>query len=102
MRYLIIIIFFILACSKPNKYSLTGNVNLNDDDKVFLVQMKDNRPVLIDSTSVVSGEFKFSDSINFPEMHYLFFEKITGNIPFVLEPGNIKIDVYKDSLRSSK
>ena len=24
------------------------------------------------------------------------------NIPFVLEPGNIKIDVYKDSLRSSK
>ena len=35
MRYLIIIIFFILSCSKPNKYSLTGNVNLNDDDKVF-------------------------------------------------------------------
>jgi len=102
MRYLIIIIFFILSCSKPNKYSLTGNVNLNDDDKVFLVQMKDNRPVLIDSTSVVSGEFKFSDSINFPDMHYLFFEKITGNIPFVLEPGNIKIDVYKDSLRRSK
>ena len=44
--------------------------------KVFLVQMKDNRPVLIDSSTVVSGEFKFSDSINFPEMHYLFFEKL--------------------------
>ena len=78
MRYLIIIIIFILSCSKPSKYSLTGNVDLNDDEKVFLVQMKDNRPVLIDSTSVVSGEFKFSDSINFPDMHYLFFEKITG------------------------
>ena len=35
MRYIIIIIFFILSCSKPNKYSLTGNVNLNDDDKVL-------------------------------------------------------------------
>ncbi len=102
MRYLIIIMFFIISCSKPSKYSLTGNVDLNDDEKVFLVQMKDNRPVLIDSTSVVSGEFKFSDSINFPDMHYLFFEKITGNIPFVLEPGNIQIEVYKDSLRSSK
>ena len=52
MRYLIIITFFILSCSKPSKYSLTGNVDLNDDEKVFLVQMKDNRPVLIDSTSV--------------------------------------------------
>ena len=102
MRYLIIITFFILSCSKPSKYSLTGNVDLNDDEKVFLVQMKDNRPVLIDSTSVANGEFKFSDSINFPDMHYLFFEKITGNIPFVLEPGNIQIEVYKDSLRSSK
>ena len=73
MRYLIIITFFILSCSKPSKYSLTGNVDLNDDEKVFLVQMKDNRPVLIDSTSVVNVEFNFSDSINFPDMHYLFF-----------------------------
>ena len=102
MRYLFIILFLILSCSKPNKYSLTGNVDLNDDEKVFLIQMKDNRPVLIDSSFVVSGEFKFSDSINFSEMHYLFFEKISGNIPFVLEPGNILIDVYTDSLRSSK
>lgn len=101
VRYLIIILFF-FSCSSPNKYSLTGNIELEDNEKVFLVQMKDNRPLLIDSTSVKNGQFKFSDSIYFPEMHYLFFEKVTGNIPFVLEPGNILIDIYKDSIRTSK
>ena len=59
MRYLIIILFFI-SCSSPNKYSLTGNIELEDNEKVFLVQMKDNRPLLIDSTSVKNGQFKFS------------------------------------------
>ena len=101
MRFLLII-FFIVSCSSPSKYSLIGNIELDDNEKVFLVQMKDNRPLLIDSTSVNKGQFMFSDSIYFPEMHYLFFEKISGNIPFVLEPGNILIDIYKDSIRTSK
>ena len=101
MRFLLII-FFIVSCSSPGKYSLIGNIELDDNEKVFLVQMKDNRPLLIDSTIVNKGQFVFSDSIYFPEMHYLFFEKISGNIPFVLEPGNILIDIYKDSIRTSK
>jgi thiol-disulfide isomerase/thioredoxin len=37
-----------------------------------------------------------------PEMHYIFFKNIKGNIPVILEPGNINITVYKDSLRSTK
>ena len=35
-------------------------------------------------------------------MHYIVFENQRENLPVVLEPGTIKVNVYKDSIRSSK
>ena len=46
-------------------------------------------------------KFSFSDTIGFPEMHYLFFKDIMGNIPLILEPGKINLKIFKDSLSSS-
>ena len=45
---------------------------------------------------------KFTDSIVVPEMHYIYFENERENLPLVLEPGTIKIEIFKDSMRSSK
>ena len=102
MKNLLFLSFLILAsCSKKNEYNLSANSDIPDGEMVYLVQYKENVPVLKDSINVLGGNFSFSDSIVVPEMYYLFFKNIRGNVPVVLEPGNIEMTVYKDSLRST-
>ena len=103
MKKLFFLSFLILSsCSNNSNFKLSASSDISDGEMVYLVQYKENIPVLKDSASVVKGNFTFSDSILVPEMHYIFFKNIKGNIPVILEPGNINITVYKDSLRSTK
>jgi thiol-disulfide isomerase/thioredoxin len=103
MKKLFFLSFLILSsCSNNSDFKLSASSDISDGEMVYLVQYKENIPVLKDSASVVKGNFTFSDSILVPEMHYIFFKNIKGNIPVILEPGNINITVYKDSLRSTK
>ncbi|MFL2602519.1 MAG: DUF4369 domain-containing protein [Flavobacteriaceae bacterium] len=98
--FLSFLIFY--SCSNSSDFKLSASSDINDGEMVYLVQYKENIPVLKDSATVVKGNFSFSDSILVPEMHYIFFKNIKGNIPVILEPGNINITVFKDSLRSTK
>ena len=103
MKKLFFLSLLILSsCSNNSDFKLSASSDINDGEMVYLVQYKENIPVLKDSASVVKGNFTFSDSILVPEMHYIFFKNIKGNIPVILEPGNINITLYKDSLRSTK
>ena len=103
MKKIFFLSFLILAsCTNKNEYKLLASSDIPDGEMVYLVQYKDNVPVLKDSINVVNGNFSFSDSIIVPEMYYLFFKKIRGNIPVVLEPGNIEMIISKDSLRSTR
>ena len=101
MKKLILLLFFIISCTS-NDVKIVADSNFNDNEKVFLVQYQDNKPILKDSTIIKNGKFSFSDTIGFPEMHYLFFKDIMGNIPLILEPGKINLKIFKDSLSSSK
>ena len=103
MKKLFFLSLLILSsCSNNSDFKLSASSDISDGEMVYLVQYKENIPVLKDSASVLKGNFTFSDSILVPEMHYIFFKNIKGNIPVILEPGNINITVYKDSLRSTK
>ena len=103
MKKLLILSLIILSsCSNKNEFNLTASSDIDSNEMVYLVQYKENIPVLKDSSNVVEGKFTFSDSIVVPEMYYLFFKNIKGNIPVVLEPGDINLTVFKDSLRSTK
>ena len=101
MKKAVLLIFLFISCSK-NDVKIVADSNFNDNEKVFLVQYLENRPILKDSTLIKNGNFSFTDTITYPEMHYLFFKDIMGNIPIILEPGEIKLKIFKDSLSSSK
>ena len=101
-KILLLLVIVLYSCSNKTEFTLSVSSDIDSDEMAYLVQYKENVPVLKDSMSVVDGKFVFSDSIVVPEMHYIFFKNIKGNIPVVLEPGNINITLYKDSIRSSK
>ena len=100
--FLFLILFVFNSCSNDS-FSVEADTNHSDDLNIFLVKIGDsNFPVVIDSTKVLNGKFSFNDKISIPEMHYIVFENQRENLPVVLEPGTIKVNVYKDSIRSSK
>jgi len=95
------LIFF--GCSNSNTFTLNATTDHENDLKVLLIKIgDDNRPKAIDSTNVVEGKFSFSDSIAVPEMHYIVFDKQRENLPVILEPGEITVKIYKDSVKNSK
>ncbi len=102
--FLLVLVFLSFqACSNNPTFIIEASTDHQDGKKVYLIEIDaTNRPSAIDSTKVVEGKFSFSDSIVIPEMHYVYFEKQRENLPVVLEPGKITIEIYKDSMSSSK
>tara|TARA_B100000780_G_scaffold121457_1_gene85105 strand:+ start:4734 stop:5855 length:1122 start_codon:yes stop_codon:yes gene_type:complete len=104
-RFILLLIIFLTtqACSNNPTFLINASTDHQDGKKVFLIRIDSlNKPSAIDSTEVLEGKFSFTDSIRVPEMHYIYFDKQRENLPVVIEPGTIKIKIYKDSVRVSK
>lgn len=98
----LLFLLILVSCTNKNDFNLTLSSNVDNGEMAYLVQYTENRPILKDSSQAIKGKFTFNDSISSPEMHYVFFKNLKGNIPVILEPGNIKISFNKDSLSKSK
>ncbi|RAV30340.1 TlpA disulfide reductase family protein [Sinomicrobium soli] len=95
----------IVACNQQNKDSYTITVKadgLEDGKQVFLKKAdENNQPIDVDTTEVANGTFTFTGKADSPEIHYLFIDQV-GNVPVIVENGDIEIEAYKDSLNYSK
>lgn len=93
------------SCGNQNKdsYTITVKIDGVDDGKQVFMKKADenNQPVDVDSTQVQSGEFTFTGSADTPEIHYIIVDEV-GNIPVIVENGDIDIEAYKDSINFSK
>tara|TARA_A100001011_G_scaffold400505_1_gene515602 strand:+ start:1087 stop:2235 length:1149 start_codon:yes stop_codon:yes gene_type:complete len=110
LAFMIRKIFFIITtitlvgCSNKNgEFTINGTVNLEDGNMVYrIIADTNNQPVVIDSIAVIKGEFKMNGKVESPDVNFFSVESLRGNFPFILESGNIKVSIYKDSLMSSK
>lgn len=90
-----------ISCTQ-NSATINGNIqNLNDGDTVYLMQVIDNRPVYIDSTTIENQKFVFEkDSITDAEVLYVHPKNHRYvNYDFILEPGTTQLTV--DSAKST-
>ncbi|MEO9513716.1 MAG: TlpA disulfide reductase family protein [Flavobacteriaceae bacterium] len=95
-------VLFLASCnSKPEGFTLNGTVRggLDNGTQIFLKTTDStNQLVDIDTTAVENGLFSFNGEQEEPKLHYIFIGSGRGNIPFVLENGDIEIKFQKDSL----
>ncbi|MFD2098527.1 DUF4369 domain-containing protein [Flagellimonas iocasae] len=99
-------VVFLASCgSKSDGYTLNGTVE-GDLENGTLVYLKTtdslNQVVDIDTTTVQNGVFSFKGVQAEPKLHYIFLQPNRGNIPFVLENGDIEIEFQKDSMNYAK
>ena len=95
---------FLISCSK-NKYVISGTIKGVENGKTVIMETTD--PVTqgllaVDTVKIENGKFKIEGKALEPAFHLLQVEGVQGKVPFILENGDITIEINKDSLNKSK
>ena len=96
------LLLILSSCGNDNNYTLNGNIEIEDDTKIYILQAdQNNQPYIKDSTSVKSGKFSFKGMSATPQISYMQVEGVNGYVLTILENGTINADLYKDSITKS-
>ena len=97
-------LLYLSSCgSSNNQFELIGNADVSDGTMIYVLQAdQNNQPYIKDSTSVQSNSFKFKGISSTPQISYIQVEGVNGYVLAILENGDIKADIYKDSISKSK
>ena len=94
------------SCSKvaDGEYLITGKVKGMKTGMVFLQKEGPDGMSLvnIDTVKIVDEKFEIKGKVDEPAISMIEIQKVNGKIPFILEHGEITLDVDKDSIFKSK
>lgn len=99
----------LFSCSKVGKdeYIITGIAKGIENGKTVILQTQDPNGmggglINIDTVKVENGKFEIKGKVTEPSFYVLQLESVNDKIPFILEQGEINIEVNKDSIQKSK
>ncbi|MBE6330393.1 MAG: DUF4369 domain-containing protein [Bacteroidales bacterium] len=92
----IVIVFllslFLASCHSDEEYLIHGRIRSVSDNVAYLMKMDQlGNMVIVDSTFIRGGEFRFRGHVDYPEMRFL---RIGTRRPFDIFVENEKIEVY--------
>lgn len=94
------------ACnSEPKGYTISGTISGEPENglKVFLKTTDSlNQLVDVDTTTIENGLFSFAGNQSEPKLHYIFMDQTRGNVPVIVENGDIEVSFPKDSMNFAK
>lgn len=94
------------ACNNlaEGEYIITGNVKGMKTGLIFLEKQSPMGMgnMAIDTVKIEDGNFEIKGKTGEPEIHFIRIDKVRGQIPIILEGGEIAVEVDKDSLFKSK
>lgn len=92
----------VFSCNKAgeNEYIITGTIKGVDGKKVYLEVQDDMTGAFktLDTVVVEGGKFTMKGSAKEADINLIQIESVEGKIPFILENGDIEMDINKDSL----
>ncbi|MBU3680887.1 MAG: AhpC/TSA family protein [Flavobacterium sp.] len=96
----------VFSCNKAgeNEYIITGTIKGVDGKKVYLEVQDDMTGAFktLDTVVVEGGKFTIKGSAKEADINLIQIESVEGKIPFILENGDIEMDINKDSLSAVK
>jgi hypothetical protein len=93
-----------LSCNK-DKYVISGTVKGIEDGKTIILETQDAAGmgfIAVDTVKVKDGKFEIEGKSVEPSFHMLQVEGLQGKVPFILENGDITVEINKDSINKSK
>ena len=95
---------FLISCSKT-KYTISGTAKGVENGKTIIMETQDASGmglIAVDTVKVENGKFEITGKATEPSFHMLTVEGVQGKFPFILENGDIDIEINKDSINKSK
>nr|WP_315150573.1 DUF4369 domain-containing protein [uncultured Flavobacterium sp.] len=95
---------FLISCSKT-KYTISGTAKGIENGKTIIMETADASGMglmPVDTVKVENGKFEITGKATEPSFHMLQVEGVEGKFPFILENGDITIEINKDSINKSK
>lgn len=96
---------FTIACNnlEDNEYLVSGSANGIENGKKVFIEVQTETGVIAKDTGVVeNGKFELKGIIESAELGFVRIENENFSIPFILENGNIKMDIATDSIQNTK
>jgi len=104
MRHFILLALsalFFISC-QTTEYTLNVSADVKDEQQLMLIALdENNQPQTLDTLFIKEGVATYAGNIELPEMHYLLLQGNRDVVPLILEPGEISVEMYKDSIRKS-
>lgn len=98
-----LLILFVSCQSTSGDYTINISADVEDDHQIFLVNFDEsNKPNVIDTLYVKDGLTSYSGVSKLPDYQSLWVNGIRGSVPVFVEPGEITVELYKDSIQASK
>ncbi|WP_299227750.1 TlpA disulfide reductase family protein [uncultured Psychroserpens sp.] len=107
---ILVLCLLFTACKTEQKekvqrdgYYVTGNApGVYNGIRAYLNSTDERgRQVAIDTAIVMNEKFVFEGKVTNPQISFLTINSVNGLFPFVLEDGEINIDVNADNIRNS-
>ncbi|OIV39937.1 DUF4369 domain-containing protein [Flavobacterium johnsoniae] len=97
----------IISCSKvkDGEYLITGTAKGIENGKTIILQGQDpttRMTIALDTVKVENGKFEIKGKVTEPAFHTLIIQGANQPFPFILETGEIKVEIDKDSIHKSK
>jgi hypothetical protein len=96
--------FLFVSCSKT-EYTISGTAKGIIDGKTIILETADPTGMglmPVDTVKVKDGKFEITGKATEPSFHMLQIEGVVGKFPFILENGDIEIEINKDTITKSK
>ena len=103
----IILSLVVLSCSKVKKgeFLISGTAKGIENGKSVVLQTQDESGMMmipVDTVKVKDGKFEFKGKITEPKMYSIVFPEMNNGLSLIVENDEVKVEVYKDSIQSSK
>jgi Domain of unknown function (DUF4369) len=103
---LVTVAIVLFSCNNlaEGEYIITGNIKGMKTGLVFLEKQSPMGMGItaIDTVKIEDGKFEIKGKTGEPEIHFIQIDKVNGKVPFILEGGEIEVEVDKDSIFKSK
>ena len=100
----LVVYLFVLGCqNNSNTLRIKGTADLVNGSKIYhVVADINNQPKTLDTLIINQKSFDLKIEIDEPSFHFLQINGQNGTFPFIAENGKLNVELYKDSLGTSK
>jgi len=106
IAFLLVLSLAIFSCSKVRKgeFLISGKAKGIADGKMVVLKRQNEYGLVesVDSAKIKDGKFEMKGKVKEPNMLAVFVSGLQQPVPFILETGEIEINIDKDSIWKSE